>query len=72
MYFNLSGLQENEVIRFDGSLFQTYVEKKAPCIREGIKKKYGIIWEFFPNVGPPPPFWEPLVQKKKMVKIWKF
>ena len=31
------------------------------------EKKYGIIWEFFPNVGPPPPtppFWEPLVQKK--------
>ena len=23
------------------------------------EKKYGIFWEFFPNVGPPtPPFWE--------------
>ena len=26
------------------------------------KKKNDIIWEFFPNVGPPPPpFWEPLI-----------
>ena len=24
-------------------------------IWEAFKKKYGIIWEFFPNVGPPPP-----------------
>ena len=24
-------------------------------VREALKKKYGIIWEFFPNVGPPPP-----------------
>ena len=32
------------------------------------KKKNDIIWEFFPNVGPPrpPPFWEPLIQKKKI------
>ena len=29
------------------------------------EKNYGIIWEFFPNGGPPlPPFWEPLIQKK--------
>ena len=27
-------------------------------------KKNGIIWEFFPSVGPPP-FWEPLFPKKK-------
>ena len=24
-------------------------------IREALKKNHGIIWEFFPNVGPPPP-----------------
>ena len=32
-------------------------------------KNYGIIWEFFPNGGPPPipPFWEPLIQKKIIV-----
>ena len=24
-------------------------------IREPVRKKYGIFWEFFPNVGPPPP-----------------
>ena len=28
-------------------------------LRKALKKNYGIIWEFFPNVGPPhPPFWE--------------
>ena len=34
------------------------------------EKKYGIFWEFFPNVGPPPtpPIWEASVQKK----IWGF
>ena len=31
------------------------------------EKNYGIIWEFFPNGGPPtPPFWEPLLQKKNL------
>ena len=31
------------------------------------RKNDGIIWEFFPNVGPPlPPFWEPVFPKK----IW--
>ena len=36
-------------------------------IREPVRKKYGIFWEFFPNVGPPPPtppIWEASVQKK--------
>ena len=28
------------------------------------KKKYGIIWEFFPNVGSPPPFGNPSFKKK--------
>ena len=27
------------------------------------KKNYGIIWEFFPNGGPPPPFGNPLLKK---------
>ena len=38
------------------------------------KKKNDIIWEFFPNVGPPPtpPFWEPLIQKKNLVFILHF
>ena len=32
------------------------------------QKKNGICWEFFPSVGPPPPpFWEPLFQKKSVV-----
>ena len=31
------------------------------------KKNYGIIWEFFPSGGPPPPFWEPLIRKKIIV-----
>ena len=33
------------------------------------EKKYGIFWEFFPNVGPPlptPPIGEASVQKKKL------
>ena len=32
-------------------------------VRYALKKKNDIIWEFFPNVGPPPtpPFWEPLI-----------
>ena len=34
-------------------------------------KKNDIIWEFFPNVGPPP-FWEPLIQKKILVFILHF
>ena len=30
------------------------------------KKKGGILWEFFPNVRPPPPpFWEPVFSKRK-------
>ena len=36
------------------------------------KEKNDIIWEFFPNVGPPPPtppFWEPLIIKKFLVFI---
>ena len=35
-------------------------------LRYALKQKNDIIWEFFPNVGPPPtpPFWEPLFQKK--------
>ena len=34
--------------------------------REPLRKKYGIFWEFFPNVGPPPspPIWEASVQKR--------
>ena len=38
------------------------------------QKKNDIIWEFFPNVGPPPtpPFWEPLIQKKILVFILHF
>ena len=39
--------------------------KMETSIRYAVKKKNDIIWEFFPNVGPPtPPFWEPLIQKK--------
>ena len=26
------------------------------------QKKNDIIWEFFPNIGPTPPFWEPFIQ----------
>ena len=36
------------------------------------KEKNDIIWEFFPNVGPPPPpppFWEPLIQKNMKYAI---
>ena len=36
-------------------------------IREPVRKKYGIFWEFFPNVGLPPPpplFGRPLSKKK--------
>ena len=33
-----------------------YSQRFAVRIREAFKKKYGIIWEFSPNVGPPPPF----------------
>ena len=41
--------------------------------RYAFKKKNDIIWEFFPNVGPPtPPFWEPLSQKKILVFILHF
>ena len=34
--------------------------------RGDIPKKYGIFWEFFPNVGPPPPppVWETVFSKK--------
>ena len=32
--------------------------KTERWVREPLKKKYGIFWEFFPNVGPPPPFKE--------------
>ena len=35
-------------------------------VRDPLKKNYGIIWEFFPNGGPPP-FWEPLIKKKVSV-----
>ena len=42
------------------SLRETLSEMtKTLDIREALKKNYRIIWEFFPNVGPPtPPFWE--------------
>ena len=35
-------------------------------LRYALKKKNDIIWEFFPNVGPPrpPPFGNPLSKKK--------
>ena len=40
-----------------GNLFANMAEYTAETtwLREAFKKKYGIIWEFFPNVGPPPP-----------------
>ena len=43
-------------------------------IRYALKQKNDIIWEFFPNVGPPPipPFWEPLIQKFFLVFILHF
>ena len=36
------------------------------------KKNYGIIWEFFPNVGPPPapPFGNPLFERKKCYRLF--
>ena len=44
-------------------------------LRYALKKKPDIIWEFFPNVGPPPPtppFWEPLIQNFFLVFILHF
>ena len=48
------------------------IQKKKIKVRS--LKKNDIIWEFFPNVGPPPipPFWEPLIQKKFLVFILHF
>ena len=48
----------------------TMMEKMLTMVRS--QKKNDIIWEFFPNVGPPPPFWEPLIQKKFLVFILHF
>ena len=43
------------------------------AVRDAVKKKNGIFWEFFPSVGPPPP---PLlgtpVSKKKSVVYFAF
>ena len=32
-----------------------HVFLRSGKLREPLRKKYGIFWEFFPNVGPPPP-----------------
>ena len=39
-------------------------------IRYALKKKYGIIREFFPSGGLPPPFWEPLIREKKNYRLF--
>ena len=40
-----------------GSRYNTFmaIPKKIGKLRYALKKKNDIIWEFFPNVGPPPP-----------------
>ena len=51
------------------------LKRDINLFRYAVKKKNDIIWEFFPNVGPPhppPPFWEPLIQKKNLVFILHF
>jgi len=55
-------LEEQSLLRFKSFYFSII----KTCLGKPSEKKYGIIWEFFPNGGPPP-FWEPLVQKKIMV-----
>ena len=41
------------------------IHKNKGFLREALNNKnYGIIWEFFPNVGPTPPFWERFVQNE--------
>ena len=46
---------------------KNHIPLKIEILRYALKKN-DIIWESFPNVGPPPPpnppFWEPLIQKK--------
>ena len=54
------GREEGEVIVFLSkfqAVFDIGMNDKVE-LREGIRKKYGIIWEFFPNSGPlpTPPF----------------
>ena len=48
-----------------------FFRKQLPLLNLGTlsNKKNDIIWEFFPNLGPPPPFWEPLIQKNMKYAI---
>ena len=54
--------------------FKSKFKVATHTLGKASEKKYGIIWEFFPNVGPPPtpPFGNPLVQKKFLWFILRF
>ena len=47
--------------------------KLEKTLRDPLEKNFGIIWESFPSGGPPhPPFWEPLIRKKKIIVYFAF
>ena len=54
---------QGKVILFDNDNFS---------IREPVRKKYGIFWEFFPNVGPHPPYLGGLRPKKNLRVYFAF
>ena len=63
--------QHEDAIQLSLNCSPSYrMSTRCPQVRSQ-KKKTDIIWEFFPNVGPPP-FWEPLIKKKILVLILHF
>ena len=51
------------------TMLEHSIAKQQTTIGKPSKKKYGIIWEFFPNVGPPPLLGAPCKKMGDFLKI---
>ena len=56
---SLIGINQHRIIKFSIESNEYIHRRFLHKSEKGRSKKYGIIWEFFPNVGPL--FWEPLI-----------